>query len=89
MIAELVVRIADLVEAEGRSLRRVVIRLCVLAAVLVAVTGLSLAGVALVVTGAFLGLSRALGWAWAAGIMGLVCLALAGVVLWMSRDHLK
>lgn len=89
LISELVVRIADLLEAEGRTLRQVVTRLIILAAMIAAVTALALAGVGLLLVAAYLGLSQAIGPSWAAAALGVASLALAGGLLWMNRDNMK
>lgn len=89
LVSELVVRIADLAEAEGRTLRQMILRLLFAAAIIAGVTVLLLGGVGLLLAAGYMGLARALGPAWAALLMGLASLGIAGGVLWMNREKLK
>src|SRR5262249_50528120 len=92
-IADLVVRVADLAEAEGRALRSALrlgavhvrrrltvvgMGLCSLALAVV----LGLTGIGLIVLGAFRWLERGMGQPGAAAIVGLAALCIAGGFLW-------
>ncbi len=75
---------ADLVEAEGRLLRRNVLRTG-LGLVLVAVAGLfAVIGAGLCLWAAYLGLLPRLGGAGAALLIGVVAWSLAGVLSWLA-----
>lgn len=80
-LSELVVRVADLVEAEGRSLRAVLARLGM--AVVFGVIGgvMALVGVVLVVVSAWVGLNHSVGPTWASAISGVVALSIAAALL--------
>lgn len=96
-LAALVVKIADLAEAEGRSLLAVaraegarlhtsVSSLAVAIAFLAAGTLLALCGVALLAFGAFLSIEQHLGRPAAAAITGLAFLIAAGICAWMFKQ---
>ncbi|MBX3357793.1 MAG: hypothetical protein KF745_05125 [Phycisphaeraceae bacterium] len=87
-LSQFVVRVAELAEAEGRTLRRAVTELCVLSVLLLGIAVLVLAGVGLMLAGAYMGLQAAVGAPWASVIVGAACVALSGGVLWAFRTRL-
>lgn len=80
-IARLVVASTDLIEAEGRALKRAIGRLMLAIAFAVIALALTLAGLGFVLAGLFAFLARATGWPGAALIFGAIAFvgALAGV----------
>ncbi len=80
-------RIADLVEAEGRSLREMVVRLGGAVGLLVMVVALSLSGIGLLLAGVYRWIAAAAGPEWASGVTGAMCLAIAGGLLWVMRKQ--
>jgi hypothetical protein len=90
------VRFADLMEAEGRSLRdvvrvegltlrRVLSRLGIGLAVLLGAAPLAIAGLGLLLAALYMGLRGPIGPAGAAALTGVVTLAVAGGMLWVYR----
>jgi hypothetical protein len=77
-IARLVVAGTDLIEAEGRALKRVIGRLLLAVAVGAVALVMTLAGVGFVMAGLFAFLSRAIGWPGASLIFGAVAFVVAG-----------
>ncbi len=71
-------------EAEGRTLRRVVLLTGVQLLVLAGALVLVLAGLGLLLWSAYLGLSVALGPSAAAVVLGLLLFILAGVLTWLT-----
>jgi hypothetical protein len=80
------VRIADLVEAEGRVLRRVVSRLGLGLLGLIGAGVLTLAGLGLLLVALYVVLASELPPAGAAALTGLACLLAAAGVLWLVRN---
>ena len=80
LLADCCTALVDLVEAEGRSIRRSILRLLVAAVLLVAATALILATIGLVVFGLYLLLAPSVGSAGAAFITAAIVL-LPGVIL--------
>jgi hypothetical protein len=78
------VRIADLLEAEGRSARKAVERLGMSLSLIVVAAVLVLAGCVLLLGGALIGLEREIGPAGAAAITGVITLGVAGGLFWWS-----
>ncbi len=74
-VAELLIRVADLVEAEGRDLRRVVNRMLAGLSFSVLAAGLFLGGACLVLAGVWYMLKRQLDPGWASIVTGLLALA--------------
>ncbi|MFT3784684.1 MAG: phage holin family protein [Tepidisphaeraceae bacterium] len=70
-LARFVISAAELAEAEGRALKRVVIRLAVLALTSVLALAAFAVGVAFIVAGIFRALANVVGPAWSAIIIGL------------------
>jgi hypothetical protein len=76
--SEFVVRVADLAEAEGRLLRRVVGRVGLGVALTAVAAGLLFIGVVGVLGGVWLALREPLGPAWASVVVGVLFIAGAG-----------
>lgn len=77
-VSEFAVRLTELAEAEGRTLRRLMPRLWMGLAFTLVGGGLVLIGAVAVVHGLYVGIEQALGTAWSSVITGLIMLALAG-----------
>jgi protein-S-isoprenylcysteine O-methyltransferase Ste14 len=88
-ISEFIVRLFDLIEAEGRAVRRSIERLGLGLSLTVVAAVLILLGCLLVLTGVWLGLGKEIGEAWASAITGVLMLALAGGVLWWAGRMMK
>ncbi len=95
-ISEMIVRVTDLMEAEGRSLRevarvegrvlrQVTARLTLGLAVLLATAPLVVAGVGLLLAALFMALRDPLGQPAAAAITGVVTLGVSGGLLWLFK----
>lgn len=84
LIAEFIVRIADLAEAEGRLLRRAVARLGMGLSLIVVASALVLLGAGLLLAGAWIAIGQQIGPAWASAITGGMALVLAGAALFTS-----
>jgi ABC-type siderophore export system fused ATPase/permease subunit len=82
-LAELIIAVANLVEAEGRALRRAVIRTKLGIESLWAVSIIFLGGLALCLWAVFQSIVLYWGSIAAALITGLVMLCLAGVLAWI------
>lgn len=80
-MSELVVRVADLCEAEGRLLRKVVARVGLGLSLMVVAALLLAAGAGLVLAAVWMISDQSLGPAWASAITGVITLALAGGLL--------
>jgi hypothetical protein len=88
-VTELAVRIADLVEAEGRQARHIVVRVGIaLAGVLVAGV-LALAALVLLLAGIYGWLAEPLGEPGALFVTGLITLAAAGGLVWAAMKLAK
>ena len=83
-IAEFVVRIADLAEAEGRLLRRSAARLGLGLAFIAVAAGLVFLGAALLLAGVWIGIGQAIGPVWASAITGGLALLLAASALFAA-----
>jgi hypothetical protein len=77
--------VLDLIEAEGRSLRRAVMRLGVGLGLLMVAAAVAVAGLLLVVAAVYLGLEPQVGPAWAALIVGMLLLFGSGGLLWIAH----
>lgn len=77
-------RVADLVEAEGRTLRRAAAKLGLGLALTVTAALLLFVGSAGLLAGLWLGLRAAVHPAWASVITGVVALSLAGIFLFVA-----
>jgi hypothetical protein len=81
-LANMMVATVDLMEAEGRSLRRHLIRIGLAAALLFVAALLGLLGIGFLLYGLFWLLAEQMSNPGAAAALGLVALALAGGVVW-------
>lgn len=99
-LTELIVRLSDLLEAEGRllreamraegsTLRKHVANISLGAAVLLVAAPLGIAGLLLLLLALFLVLRDSIGPAGAAAITGVVTLAVTGVLVWLFRSLTK
>jgi hypothetical protein len=97
---EFIIRLADLVEAEGRSLRGTIrtearslrmgaVKVGLFVGLIAAAAPLCLTGVGLVLLAAYLWMAPELGPPGAALITGLLTLAVAGGLLWGSRRAVR
>lgn len=77
-------RVADLLEAEGRLARRAIERLGLSLSLIVVAAVLALAGCVLVLGGVLIGLERQIGPAGAAAITGAVTLLVAGGIFFYA-----
>jgi len=84
-ITELIVRIADLAEAEGRSLRAMTLRTALAIGVILLAVGAALAGVALLLFALYIGLAAWAGPAAAAAITGALALIAGGILAWLGH----
>jgi hypothetical protein len=81
-LSELTVRVFDLVEAEGRVLRKVLARLGLGLSLTIVAAALVLVGVVLVLAAVWIGVDEKAGHAWASLVSGLLCLVIAAGMLW-------
>jgi predicted phage tail protein len=84
-LAELLISAVELVELEGRSLRRKVQGLVQSVVFLLAAGALLIAGSVWLTWALYIALATALSPAWAGLIIGGVSLLIAGVFLWLGR----
>lgn len=90
LLSEYIVRIAELLEAEGRAARRAVERLGTGLSLVVVASAIVLAGCLLVFAGLLLGLkSTAMGWPGALALTGAVALGVAGWLFWWASRLMK
>ncbi|MEA2094524.1 MAG: hypothetical protein U9P11_08170 [Pseudomonadota bacterium] len=85
----MVTALADLLEAEGRSLREWTFRLGVSLGLVVVFSLLALAGIALLLFAAWLFLSELWGNVAAALMLSLISLMAAGITLWIATRRIK
>lgn len=83
-VTELAVRIADLVEAEGRQARHIAVRVGIALAAVVVSGVLALAALALVLAGIFGWLRGPLGDAGGLFVTGVITLLAAGGLVWAA-----
>lgn len=95
-LTELLLRMTELVEAEGRTLRNVVVeegrtlkktaaRMSLGIAVLFIVAPLAILGLAMLFVAMFLGLKEGVGAPWAAAMTGAATLLVCGGLLWLFK----
>jgi len=84
-MADLIIAIADLVEAEGAALRRAAARLGTGLALIVLAAGLVAVGTGLCLWAAYQYLAAAVGVPLAPLLIGLVALMVSGLFLWAAR----
>lgn len=84
-MTDLIVRVADLCEAEGRVLRAMTIRLALgVAIILVAAASLAI-GVALLLGAVYIAVEVKTGAAIAAAVTGLLAISIGGTLAWLGR----
>jgi len=83
-LADIVIALADLVEAEGRALRRSVVRTSLGIAFLRAATLMLVLGLGLCLWGIYQWLSSAMGPAGAASFIGALALLFSGGLVWLA-----
>ena len=82
-LARFIVRVADLVEAEGRSLREATVQVGLAVAASLGAAAVGVAGIGLLVWGLYAALEGAAGPIGAAIMCGVVLLACAGGLVWV------
>lgn len=83
--SRLIVKLADLLEAEGRALRAGAVQAGLAFAIALAAAIIAVGGVGLLAWAVFAGLRHAVGAPGAAAICGAALLVCAGVLLWIVR----
>ncbi len=84
-ITELVVRIADLIEAEGRLLRTTTMRLATGIALLIIAACTAAVGLIFIIAAVFIAVAERAGTAAGAATTGLLALGLGGLLAWLAR----
>lgn len=84
-ITELIVRVADLVEAEGRILRATSVRLALGMGIIIVAAGAIMAGVALVLGAVYIVTADRAGPAAGASVTGVLALGIGGLLAWLGR----
>lgn len=84
-ITDLIVRIADLAEAEGRALRAMTVRLALGIAIIIIGAGAVTAGVALVLGAVYIATADRVGAAAGAAATGALALGIGGLLAWLGR----
>lgn len=84
-ITELVVRIADLLEAEGRLLRATTMRLATGIALLIIAASTAAVGLIFIISAVFIAVAERAGTAAGAATTGLLALGLGGLLAWLAR----
>jgi len=86
-LSTLVVRTAELIEAEGRAARGELVKLIKLGLCYIATCALALAGLLVVASGAFLALAEVMKPAGALLIVGVAILAVGVLTFFLARSH--
>jgi uncharacterized membrane protein len=84
-MTELIVRIADLCEAEGRVLRAMTVRLALGVVVILVAAAAVAAGVGLLLVAVYIAIEAQTGAAPAAVATGVLALCIGGVLAWLGR----
>jgi hypothetical protein len=84
-MTELIVRIANLCEAEGRTFRAMTVRLAFGVAIIVVASAALTGGVALLLAAAYISVAGQAGAAIAAAATGLLALGIGGTLAWLGR----
>lgn len=84
-ITELVVRIADLLEAEGRLLRATTMRLATGIVLLIIAACTAAVGLIFIIAAVFIAVAERAGTAAGAATTGLLALGLGGLLAWLAR----
>lgn len=88
-VPELIVRAADLAEAEGRALRAITVRMALGLAVMLVACGALLGGTALLLAALYIATAERAGPAAGALVTGLVALAIGGTLAWLGHRLAK
>lgn len=88
-LSELLVRAADLAEAEGRLLRRIAARFGLGMSLVLVASALLLIGAAFLIAGVWFGAQPTIGSAWASVLCGVLALVLASGVLLIAAKLTK
>lgn len=83
-ITQLIVRIADLAEAEGRVLRAMTIRVALGIAIIMVAAGAAIAGVGLVLGAIYMVTASWAGPAVGASVVGVLALGIGGLLAWLG-----
>jgi hypothetical protein len=84
-LTELIVRVADLAEAEGRTLRAATVRLALGLGILIVAVGVVTAGVVLLLGAIYIVTAARFGPAAGAAVTGGIALALGGLLAWIGH----
>lgn len=84
-MTELIVRIAELCEAEGRVLRAMTVRLALGVAIILVAAAAMAAGVGLLLGAVFIAIQSQAGAATAALVTGILALGTGGALAWLGR----
>lgn len=88
-LANLMVATAELVEAEGRSLRRHLLRLSISAALVMVAALVALFGIGFLLYGLFWLMAEQMSGPATAAIFGMVAVGLAGGIAWIARQMIR
>ncbi len=84
-LTELIVRVADLAEAEGRTLRAMTVRLALGIAMIIVAAGAAVAGIGLLLGAVYLVTAGWAGAAAGAATAGGLALGIGGLMAWLGR----
>lgn len=84
-ITELIVRVADLAEAEGRVFRAMTIRVALGVAIFIVAAGAATAGVGLVLGAVYIVTAAWAGPAVGAAVAGVLALGIGGLLAWLGH----
>lgn len=84
-LTELIVRVADLAEAEGRSLRTVTVRMALGVSLIIIAAGAVMAGIALVLGAIYIVTADRAGPAAGTAATGVLALGIGGLLAWLGR----
>jgi hypothetical protein len=84
-ITELIVRVADLAEAEGRTLRAATMRVTLGIGLVLIAVGAVTAGVVLLLGALYIVIAGQAGAAAGAAVTGAIALAAGGILAWLGR----
>lgn len=84
-ISEMIVRLADLAEAEGRLLRAMTVRVATAIGIIIVAVGAFTAGVTLLLVAVYIASAGWWGAAGGAAFTGLLALGTGGLLAWVAR----
>ncbi len=84
-VTQLIVRVADLAEAEGRALRTSALRLALGVGLIAVAAGALMAGVGLLLGAVYIAIADRAGTASGAAVTGALALAAGGLLAWTGR----